>query len=222
MRLAYLVTHPIQYQAPLLKRIAKEVDISLKVFFASDLSVGNFHDVDFNTTIKWDVPLLNGYSYEFLPAIGDASRVSVLRPFSHGLRKRLHHGRFEALWVHGYARPQHWVAMMTAKRMGMKVLLRDEATLIASKRGKVKKLAKQGFFCWLDHTVDRFLTIGTLNRNYYRGYGITEERLFSVPYAVDNCRFQSCVQKAAPFREELRSALGLEPRRPILLFVGKL
>ena len=33
MRLAYLVRHPIQYQAPLLKRIAAEPGIDLKVFF---------------------------------------------------------------------------------------------------------------------------------------------------------------------------------------------
>ncbi len=38
IRLAYFVTHPIQYQAPLLRRIAQEPDIDLAVFFCSDLS----------------------------------------------------------------------------------------------------------------------------------------------------------------------------------------
>lgn len=36
-RVAYLVTHPIQYQAARLRRIAAEPDIQLKVFFGSDL-----------------------------------------------------------------------------------------------------------------------------------------------------------------------------------------
>ena len=36
VRLAYLVSHPIQYQAPLLRRIAQEPDIELTVFFGSD------------------------------------------------------------------------------------------------------------------------------------------------------------------------------------------
>jgi len=35
VRLAYLVTHPIQYQAPLLRRLAQEPDIDLMVFFAA-------------------------------------------------------------------------------------------------------------------------------------------------------------------------------------------
>ena len=39
LRLAYFVTHPIQYQAPLLRRIAQEADIDLKVYFFSDISV---------------------------------------------------------------------------------------------------------------------------------------------------------------------------------------
>src|SRR5271165_4106418 len=78
--LAYLVTHPIQYQAPLLQRIAKEPDIRLKAFFASDWSIGNFRDPGFNATIRWDVPLLHGYDYEFLPAVSNIHHLSTLRP----------------------------------------------------------------------------------------------------------------------------------------------
>ena len=222
IRLAYLVTHPIQYQAPLLKRIAKEPDIRLKAFFASDLSVGSFRDSYFSATIRWDVPLLDGYDYEFLPAVGNVHRVSALRPLSRGFGKRLRSGKFGALWVHGYARPQHWAAMLIAKRLGMKVLLRDEATAIGNKRGLARRLAKQGFFAWLGRIVDAFLTIGTLNREYYRHYGIGKERIFPMPYAVDNRLFQSHVQKAAPHREDLRGSLGLKVGRPIVLFVGKL
>jgi hypothetical protein len=44
VRLAYLVSHPIQYQAPLLRRIAQEPDIDLTVFFGSDFSVRGYRD----------------------------------------------------------------------------------------------------------------------------------------------------------------------------------
>lgn len=222
IRLAYLVTHPIQYQAPLLKRIAREPDIRLKVFFASDLSVDSYLDDDFRATIRWDTPLLDGYDYEFLPAIGNIHRLTALRPLSRGLSKRLRSGGFSFLWIHSYARPQHWVAMLVAKHLGLKILLRDEATVIGHKRGLARRLAKHAFFTWLGRTVDGFLSIGTLNSEYYRGYGIGEERIFPVPYAVDNQLFQSYVQKATPHREDLRRGLGLEPGRPIFLFVGKL
>jgi glycosyltransferase involved in cell wall biosynthesis len=222
MRLAYLVTHPIQYQAPLLRRIAREPDIRLTAFFASDVSVGSFRDSGFCSTIRWDVPLLEGYDYEFLPAVGDVNRVSMLQPFSRGLRKRLRTGKFDALWVHGYARPQHWLAMLAAKRLGMKVLLRDEATSLGSKRGFAKRFAKRAFFAWLGRVVDAFLTIGTLNRDYYRQNGIAEEHLFPMPYAVDNGLFRSRAKQAVAHREELRKSLQLKTGRPIVLFAGKL
>ena len=35
----YVVSHPIQYQAPLLRRLAQERDIDLTVFYCSDCSV---------------------------------------------------------------------------------------------------------------------------------------------------------------------------------------
>src|SRR5262249_20660644 len=113
VRLAYLVTHPIQYQAPLLRRLASEPDIELKVFFRSDSSIrGGQIDPGFGKRIEWDVPLLEGYAHEFLPAIGGRSVLEPpWRPFSHGLGRRLRAGRFDALWVHGYAWPYHWLAM---------------------------------------------------------------------------------------------------------------
>ena len=73
IRLAYLVTHPIQYQAPLLRRIAAEPGIDLTVFFCSDFSLQKFLDPDFGQVIAWDIPLMEGYRYEVLPALGRPS-----------------------------------------------------------------------------------------------------------------------------------------------------
>ncbi len=42
IKLAYLVSHPIQYQAPLLRRIAQEPDIDLTVFYGSDFSLRSY------------------------------------------------------------------------------------------------------------------------------------------------------------------------------------
>src|ERR1700682_6532248 len=95
MRIAYLGTHPIQYQAPLLRRIAREPDIHLTVFFASDISTRSFFDAAFRQSIQWDVPLLEGYEYEFLPAFGRKGRISFCQPMNYGLTSRLKAGRFD-------------------------------------------------------------------------------------------------------------------------------
>jgi hypothetical protein len=84
MRLAYLVTHPIQYQAPLLRRIAAEPDIELKVIFASKLFTRGFLDLGCERQVQWDVPLLQGYQRKFLPTFGSTDRISFWKPINYG------------------------------------------------------------------------------------------------------------------------------------------
>lgn len=81
-KLAYFVSHPIQYQAPLLRMLAGQPEVELKVFFLSDLSVKSFRDKGFGVSIQWDVPLLEGYSYEFLPCIRDRGTIGFWNPRS--------------------------------------------------------------------------------------------------------------------------------------------
>jgi glycosyltransferase involved in cell wall biosynthesis len=222
IRLAYLVTHPIQYQAPLLRRIAAEPGIDLTVFFCSDFSLKSYQDPGFGKSIAWDVPLIGGYRHEILPAVGRQDRVTFWRPFNYGLAKRLSQGNFDVLWVHGYNRWFHWRAMVWAKICGLKVLVRDEATRISASRSYLKQIVKRGFFLGLGKFVDGFLAIGTLNAEYYRSYGIAGDRIFLVPYAVDNDFFRDKAKAAAGEREHLRRELGLEPGRPVILYASKL
>ena len=87
VRLAYLVSHPIQYQAPLLRRVAQEPDIDLTVFFGSDFSVRDYKDAGFGVGVKWDVPLLDGYCHEFLPVLRDNANPGPLSPLNYGIFK---------------------------------------------------------------------------------------------------------------------------------------
>ena len=222
IRLAYLVTHPIQYMAPLLRRIAQEPDIDLTVFFCSDFSVKEFVDTGFGCRIKWDIPLLDGYNYEFLPALDGTDCISFWRPFNYGLARRLHSGKFDVLWIHGYARWFHWIAMLSAKLLGVKILVRDEAILFSSRRGLFKRIAKQLFFFILNMLCDGFLAIGSLNRKYYLWYGIKEERLFLMPYAVDNRFFRDKPGGYKSACEALRAKIGLEKGRPVIIYAGKM
>jgi glycosyltransferase involved in cell wall biosynthesis len=209
-----------------LRRVAADPEIDLTAFFASDFSVRSFVDPGFGQAISWDVDLLDGYRHEMLAtrfgALGRGSEPSFWRPFNRGLRKALVEGRFEALWVHGYNRAYHWAAIAVAKRLGLKVLLRDEATDLSAARGPLKQMAKTGFFRLLDRWVDAYLAIGSRNADYYRGFGVAPEKIFLMPYAVDNDFFQARIATVASERELLRARLGLKPDRPIILFAGKL
>ncbi|MEC8288289.1 MAG: glycosyltransferase family 1 protein, partial [Pseudomonadota bacterium] len=89
VRLAYFVTHPIQYQAPLLRMIAADPSIELKVFFATDHSLTQHYDPGFGREIAWDVDMINGYEHEVLPALNPGASLSTLNPFSVGVAWRV-------------------------------------------------------------------------------------------------------------------------------------
>lgn len=222
IRLAYLVTHPIQYQAPLLRRISQEPDIDLTAFFCSDFSVSGYVDPGFGKRITWDVPLLDGYKHEFLPALGSTKSITFWKPFNYGLWKRLRAGKFDAIWIHGYARFINWQAIVMAKLLGIKVLIRDEATLTSAKRGAAKQRLKKMFFTLLNKACNGFLAIGSMNREYYMAHGVPDNKIFLVPYAVDNQYFENQAEICSQNREALRASLNLQPSRPIILYASKL
>ncbi len=221
-RLAYLVSHPIQYQAPLLRRISTETNIDLTVFFCSDLSAQTYVDAGFGQAVQWDVPLLEGYRYEFLPAIGNRRRLSFFRPLNYGLATRLESGKFDALWLHGWGYWSHLHAIHAARRLGIKVLMRGESGLHLDQPTGVRSSVKQALLRYLTMRVDGFLAIGTLNSEFYRKQGVQPERIYQVPYAVDNAFFQARAAEASISRESLRQQLGLEAGRPVILYASKM
>src|SRR4029077_9719598 len=67
LRLALVVSHPIQYYAPLHQRLAKRDDIEIKVFFTWHAATEAVVDPGFGQAFAWDIPLTEGYDYELVP-----------------------------------------------------------------------------------------------------------------------------------------------------------
>ena len=226
VKVAYLVSHPIQYQAPLLRQVAQQPDIDLTVFFASDFSVRKYVDRGFGVDVKWDVPLLEGYHYEFLPAIWDKRRTGPTSQLSYGIFRRLRgtkaSGGFDVLWVHGYSTLNALQAMLIAKALGTPVLLRAESRLGRRQASPLKRAAKSLFFSGLKLLVDAVLPIGSSNAAYWRHYLGKDLPQFTMPYAVDNKYFQSRSHEASTRRDELLHELALDSSRTVILFASKL
>ena len=226
VRLAYIVSHPIQYQAPLLRRIAQEPDIDLTVLFGSDFSVRSYKDEGFGVEVAWDTPLLEGYKSEFLPKLRDTGGVSPLSPINRGIYRRLRNidgsPAFDALWVHGYASINALQAILAANALGTPVLLRAESWLADRARSPLKLFAKSLFLHDLRHLIAATLPIGTVNAAYWSHYFGRNFLQFPMPYAVDNAYFSLRAEEAAATEPALRAKLNLEPHRPIILFASKL
>ncbi len=210
----------------MLRRIAQEPDIDLTVFFGSDFSLHEYKDEGFGVGVKWDVSLLDGYRYEFLPVIRDNGTQTVTTPLNHGIMSRLR-GQdgtpsFDVLWVHGYAMVNAMQGILAAKSLGIPVLLRADMWLRDRPRSGAKLALKRFFFEGLKKLVDGILPVGTLNAEYWRHYLGDDVPLFLMPYAVDNDYIQKRSVEARAGRDELMQELNLVAGRPVILFASKL
>ncbi len=206
-RLLYLVSHPIQYQAPLLRRIAVEPGIKLRVVFGSLQSAQVHREPDFGLDVAWDVPLLEGYDHALLGSTDLWQEIAAV----------------DAVWIHGWQYAWQRRAMAMAARQDVPVLMRGENWSAAmpdppGPLGWVKRLWRRRLF----QRVQGFLTIGRCNYDYYVAHGVPVTRLFSMPYAVDNSFFAARAEAASGQRDALRHQLGIGATQPVLLFAGKL
>jgi len=75
-KILYLLSHPIQYQSPLIESISKDRFIDLEVIYYSDYSVKKHFDKAFGKKIRFNVPLLKGYKYSYIFK-GDSKNIFI-------------------------------------------------------------------------------------------------------------------------------------------------
>jgi glycosyltransferase involved in cell wall biosynthesis len=206
----------------LLRRIAKEEDIALKVFFSSDISVRAYIDKGFGVSVKWDVPLLEGYDHEFLPVLREADHLGIFSPINLGIKKAIRKQGFDVAWVHGYSTSTTFRAILAASSLKIPVLLRAESTLTDRPRSLRTLMAKSLLFRILRTRASAAMSIGDDNAAYWRHYLGEQFPVFPFYYSVDNDFFRRECAKASKSREEFRQSLGLDAGRPVILYASKL
>jgi len=225
-RLAVLNSHPIQYFAPLYRRLAARPEIDLTVLYCSDQGATSYLDREFGQRVTWDVPLLEGYRHQVLPNLRRGGRVegftSLVNP---GVVGAVRAGRFDALWLHSYHYVTHCMAVAAARMAGTPLLYRTESSLTYDRRVPRPphvRLLKPLLLRALFSQVSAFLSIGTLNTEFYLHHGVRREDVFQVPYSVDNDFFAEQAARHRPNRERLRAELGIEPDAVVFAFPAKM
>lgn len=215
MKVVYFVTHPIQYQAPMLRKLAEQ-GLDLHVVFDHLEGVSGYFDKEFSRQITWDVPLLEGYAHEVLHAPGKLVR-SIQQ-----CRRVLRQHRPQAAWIHGWGPLHSRAAAIAARLEGVPIMLRGDTHLGSLRGASWRKQLHRVAFSFAFKMVSHFLAVGSANRQLYLHYGVPHERITLMPYAVDNAFFKSRCAAAHPHRESLRRELGIPAGRPVFLFAAKL
>ena len=66
LRLAVLITHPIQYFRPVFAELAKQPGLELRVFLGCDHGLRSSLDPDFGVSFAWDAPANKGFPHAFI------------------------------------------------------------------------------------------------------------------------------------------------------------
>lgn len=220
-RVAVVNTHPIQYFGPLYAALNQDPSLEVTALYASDFSLRGGMDRGFGHQVKWDVDLLAGHRSVFL---GPKARRRVPSGFwsliCPEVWTEIRSGRYDAVWLHGYAHAVDLLAFFAAKSRGLPVFYRSE-THLGLRRSGWKRRVRDGVLALAARFVDRFLAIGSANRQYYRSLGVPQNRIFHVPYTVDNERFMAASSLGRDEREAVRQKLGLPLDLPVVLYASK-
>lgn len=221
-RIAFVNTHPIQYFAPLYAYLTRNCGLHTTALYLSDFSLKGGRDPGFGRAITWDVDLLDGYEARFIGGDKASKRriggfFSMVAPQLWGEIRR---GRFDAVIIHGHNLAAHHVAQAACLSADIPAFTRGETHLRLVRSGWRSALRKpllkahyRGF--------DGFLAIGSANAAYYRWMGVPDDRIFQVPYTVDNTRFIAASEAAHGDRAAMRAKLGMEPDLPAIIYASK-
>lgn len=219
-RLAIITTHPIQYNAPLFRLLSQRKNIEVKVFYTWGQSESMVFDARFGIQRSWDIPLLNGYQYEFVRNTSsrpDSNRFwGVVNP---GFLKRLNKEQFDAVLVYRWSLFSHLVIMQRLRKQS-KLFFRGDSHLLSKSNG-IKGKIKSLFLKCVYRKVDVAFYVGKHNKEYYLSNGFMESRLKKAGHAVDNLRFSENAidweQKAAAERLQLQ----IPKEAIVFLYAGK-
>ena len=221
IKLAIITTHPIQYNAPWFRMLAERRNIGIKVFYTWSQSQTSVKDHNFGKEIAWDIPLLEGYEYEFVQNISK-------KPGSHhffgidcpSLISKINQFRADAVLVFGWNFKSHFQVMRHFKGK-IPVWFRGDSTLLDELPG-FKTILRRQILRFVYHYVDAAFYVGKANKAYFLKHGLKEKQLHYAPHAIDNERFRGTGNQFDTEAQQWRTRLGFSETDLIILFAGKL
>lgn len=223
MRLAVLVTHPVQYFAPVFRELATQSDLQVKVFFGCNHGVIPREDPNFGVVFKWDCQPTVGFEHEFLSTSSLASLQGLA-----GVRLAakaavaINCYQPDAVLIFSYSPTFITATTLLLHLAGHKLMLRAETTDTALTRSNFKEKIRQILLTSYYRQFAHFFPIGTNSINHYQRMGVDQSRLTPIHYAIDTDFFQKQVDYWLPQRECLRSSASIKQQDYVLLYCGKM
>jgi glycosyltransferase involved in cell wall biosynthesis len=220
-RVLAVAAHPVQYMAPIFRRMAAHSALDLHVAYCSLRGAKAGHDPEFGTNIQWDVPLLDGYSWSEVPNRGSGGEFffGLLNP---GLWKLIRRGNFDAvLCFTGYLNATFWIAYLAARKSWTAFLFGADTTTLTPLDGRMwKRGVKRVIWPLLFRLADQVIVPSSGSRDLMLSLGLPEDRVTLTPYSVDNDWW---IQESSQVdRAGVRAGWRASSSDAVILFCAKL
>lgn len=218
MRLAVVVSHPIQYYAPIFRALSERCDV--RVYYGQQLTPQQQSMAGFGTAFDWDVDLLSGYPSTFLRNVSSKPGTTHFGGCdTPEIGARLHASPVDAVLVMGWYLKSYIQTLLAAKRSGIPILVRGDSHLDTPKSAAKRQLKELLYPSFL-RLFDGALYVGQKSKAFYEHYRFPAHRLFFSPHCVDNRWFAARATAAAG--THLRRSSGIGEDAFVALFAGKL
>ena len=221
VKIAVIASHPIQYYAPWFKYITQTTLLNIRVFYLWDFGVTNRIDPGFQKSLKWDIPLLEGYDYEFV--VNSSSN-----PGTHSfwglqnptLYQQVRYYQPDAVLLMNYNYDSIYQFLWMWKSQKIPLLFRGDSHRLFVHHSPKEWLRKL-WITFIYENFSAFLYVGKANYEYFRYHRVPSEKLFFSPHAIDNDRFLQTASLASQDANEWKKELGIPRDTQVIIFVGK-
>lgn len=222
-RLLLICSHAVQYASPVFRVMAHHPRLETEVAYCSLQGAQGGVDPEFGREVKWDVPLLDGYSWKEAPnrslRPGFGRFFGLLNP---GLWRMVRKGRYDAVVIYtGYRYASFWIALAAAKFSGAKVIFGTDATTMQLRDGaKLKLWLKPRMLSRIYKFADSTWSASVAGKEFVRSLGVPAGKIGIVPLVVDNDWWLA--RACETNRVAARGKWGVPDRAPVVLCCAKL
>lgn len=222
-RLAAFFSHPTQHHSAMFQYLAKNDDIDLEVYYYDPGSLGGMFDPGYGNNAAWDVDLTSGVQARVLANVFRGREVHPFRQLNLGVLRAILRGRFDAIFVSGYASPSNWLVLAGAKLTRSAIWYQSDTNILDLERkttSRFKDFLRRIFL----RRVSLFLVTGDNNKAVYRRFGIEDGQMAWCPIPVDMARYDAARNDPAlPEKlNELRARYAIPQGARVVAFCGKL
>ncbi|MFA5153482.1 MAG: glycosyltransferase family 4 protein, partial [Clostridia bacterium] len=217
-KIAILGLAPFHYHIPLYQKISDSKQIDLRVYYCSDLKG------EILLTDKEEI--LRDYNYKFVKNYSPFPFLlgKWFGAINFEICKEIKKNKYDAIIFQHWDKVTSWLAFLTCLFYKIPILfMTDTNSLSNESKSKWKLLLKRFIFSKiLFKRASGFLTSGIANKEFYKKYKVSPEKLINFHYSFGYEWFLKKAKNLIFCREENRKEFGIKDDDFVILYVGRL